>query len=220
MAAICLYAKVPQPGRTKSRLARDIGDTAAAALSEAMLRDLACEVRNAANSADSCWLWHPPDDDPKAFPPELAHFTTAVQHGLDLGERMAHSMATLLPEAGQVIIVGSDCITFDAATLAAAKSELEMHELVLQPADDGGYTLIGMSQLRAEVFAEIAWGSEQVWQQTMDRVAKAGISCASLPTTFDVDTIADLDRLADFLQTHPRPRTESWLRDVDTGPQD
>ncbi|MFT5130445.1 MAG: rSAM/selenodomain-associated transferase 1 [Rhodothermales bacterium] len=212
MAAICLYAKVPKPGRTKSRLARDIGDDAAAALSEAMLRDLACELRNAAESADTLWLWHPPDDDPRAFAPELADFADAAQSGADLGERMQHSMATLLPSSGQVIIIGSDCITMDAATLAAAKSALASNELVLQPADDGGYTLIGMSRLCPEVFAEIAWGSEAVWSQTMTRVSAAGICHHSLAMTFDVDTVADLDRLATFLEAHPRAHTEAWFR--------
>jgi fructokinase len=212
MATICLYAKLPRPGCTKSRLARDIGDEAAAALSEAMLRDLACELRNAADSADALWLWHPPGDDPAAFPPELAEFARAAQKGEDLGERMLHTMRTLLPESGKVIIIGSDCITLDRPTLRAAIAALDNHDLVLQPADDGGYTLIGMSRLCSEVFADIVWGSAEVWDQTMARVADAGISCHTLPVTFDVDTVADLATLGEFLRTHDRPRTAAQLR--------
>jgi rSAM/selenodomain-associated transferase 1 len=210
MAAICLYAKVPEPGRCKSRLARDIGEEWAATLSAAMLRDLACELRSAARGADVCWLWHPPDDAPQAFPVEVAAFAKAPQKGPDLGARMQHTMATLLPSAGKVIIVGSDCITMGAAMIRTALGALDTQEVVLQPSNDGGYTLIGMSRLCKNVFADIAWGSDQVWPQTVAKLK--GMRWRQLPATFDVDTVEDLARLRAFLAVHPRVHTRDWMR--------
>ena len=205
MPAICLFAKLPQPGRTKSRLARDIGDEAAAALSAAMLRDLACEVRKVGEPA---WLWHPPGDDPAAFPAEVADFAAAAQQGADLGARMLHTMRELLP--GKVVIIGSDCIAVGANTIRRALALLDEHDLVLQPSEDGGYTLIGMSRLYEELFEDIAWGTDQVWAQSVSKLE--GISWAALPSTFDVDTVDDLARLAALVFYSPRPHTEAWLQ--------
>jgi rSAM/selenodomain-associated transferase 1 len=208
---ICLYAKPPIPGRTKTRLAREIGKEEAAALSCAMLLDLYHQAIHVPHAQVS--LWHPPDSCPEEFAYLMpCNISFHSQHGTNLGERMSDTFATLLKgPSDRVIIIGSDCITHDSDGLQKAFSALSKYPVVLQPAIDGGYVLVGQSRYCPQMFVNIPWGSERVMELTRKCLQQCSIPHYELPETFDIDTPEDLLRLKVFLEKHERAATRKWL---------
>lgn len=209
-ARIGIFAKPPIPGQTKSRLAMDVGEDAAAALSAAMLRDLLDEMHAVHGARPDVQLevWQPPGTKPDAYPPGiLAGCELRSQQGKDLGARLIHAFG----DPGPTVIIGSDCITISATLLGQALDALRLHQAVFQPADDGGYTLVGLSRPCRGLFSAIDWGSEQVWRQTRDRLETTGCPYTLLPASFDIDTSQDLERLREFVRSHRRHHTQAWL---------
>jgi rSAM/selenodomain-associated transferase 1 len=114
------------------------------------------------------------------------------QRGEDLGERMFHALAEALESFRRVILVGSDCPSIDGAYLAAAVESLQRVPVVLGPALDGGYVLIGATRVDRQLFAGITWGSEQVMSQTRERLEQLRWDYEELASLADVDRPADL----------------------------
>ncbi|MEK6607565.1 MAG: TIGR04282 family arsenosugar biosynthesis glycosyltransferase [Myxococcota bacterium] len=127
------------------------------------------------------------------------------QRGENLGERLANVAASLL-EAGHrgVLLVDCDTPTLPPAFLAEAARALEEVDVVLGPAWDGGYYLIGLRAPRPELFEGIAWSTATVLAETVRRARALGLTLHFLPSWFDVDVPADLDRLARSLRHAPR----------------
>ena len=114
------------------------------------------------------------------------------QVGRDLGERMCNALAAALTHYGRVVLVGSDCPAIDRAYLALALRALEQQSLVLGPAEDGGYVLIGARTVCPEMFEAIPWGTGEVYAETSRRLRRLGRSWEELPALADVDRPADL----------------------------
>jgi glycosyltransferase A (GT-A) superfamily protein (DUF2064 family) len=91
-----------------------------------------------------------------------------------------------------VVLVGSDCPGLDRAYLARAINSLSRAEIVLGPAEDGGYVLIGARNITPEVFRGIEWGTSSVYRQTASRLIGAGVDWQALPTNRDIDRPGDL----------------------------
>ena len=121
-----------------------------------------------------------------------------LQEGSNLGLRMHHAICEELKTANKVILVGSDCPDMTIKYIENAFSKLQSgRNVVLGPANDGGYVLIGMNAPQPELFKNIAWGSSQVLQQTVARANAAGLTSHSLPSLLDIDCMQDLQTLAD-----------------------
>ena len=210
MNHLCIYAKPPIAGQTKSRLAKSIGTEAAAALAKAQLIDICHEVIDAPDT--EVFLWHPPGAHPDQYrdflPPGIGF---AQQVGESLGDRMRHSIQTMLATRDKVVIIGSDCITHCKASIAAAYRGLDHAEIVLQPATDGGYVLVGQSSDCPEMFENISWGTSEVLEQTYQKISTHNYRYALLPESFDIDIEADLQQLARFVSEQKRPQTEQWI---------
>jgi uncharacterized protein len=114
------------------------------------------------------------------------------QCGADLGQRMYHALQRGLAQYASVILVGSDCPGIDGTYLRQAVAALHSAPVVLGPATDGGYVLIGARAITEEIFQEIPWGSEQVYATTGTALARAGLDWAELPCLTDIDRPADL----------------------------
>jgi rSAM/selenodomain-associated transferase 1 len=114
------------------------------------------------------------------------------QQGADLGERMYNALATGLARFEQVVLVGSDCPAIDADYLTRALAALGQAEVVLGPAADGGYVLIGARRVRREVFEGIPWGTAAVFAETAQRLRRLDMSWLELPTLVDIDRPEDL----------------------------
>jgi rSAM/selenodomain-associated transferase 1 len=114
------------------------------------------------------------------------------QSGEGLGERMYLALRAGLETFDTVVLVGSDCPGLDRAYLADAVAALARVKVVLGPAADGGYVLIGASEITPDVFRDIEWGTASVYPRTTERLERQGLSWAALPVRRDVDRPADL----------------------------
>lgn len=200
---LIILTRLPVAGHTKTRLIGALGPQGAADLH----RDLAgaavatarraatslgigLEVHHTGEAADvRCWL-----GDDLHYRPQVAG---------DLGQRMAGALATAgLP----ALLMGSDCPGLSVATLQHAVRALADHEVVLGPAADGGYYLIGLARLHRELFDGLPWGTDQVLAQTLAVSRRLGLQTELLEVLPDIDRPADLRHLPSSLQRHHRER--------------
>ena len=114
------------------------------------------------------------------------------QSGTHLGERMYRAMAQGLERYSKVILVGSDSPQMDRNYLATAVSALDAAEVVLGPAEDGGYVLIGATRLEQAWFEDMAWGSDTVFAETVERLVSTGTVWQPLSVLQDIDRPEDL----------------------------
>ncbi|MCB1705320.1 MAG: TIGR04282 family arsenosugar biosynthesis glycosyltransferase [Halioglobus sp.] len=114
------------------------------------------------------------------------------QRGADLGQRMYNAIRCGLARYRAVILVGSDCPEIDAGYLSRAVAALRTATVVLGPAADGGYVLIGATAIRPDIFEGVTWGSGEVYRQTTAALSRAGMRWAALPVLRDIDRPEDL----------------------------
>jgi len=213
-SVVVVMAKRPVPGKTKTRLCPPLTPLEAAELYEALLRDtiglvsslrgielaIAITPRTAVGQMGS-------------FAPRGARML-AVE-GADIGECLVGAMGLLFSEGfTRVVAVNSDGPTLPAEYIERAVAMLTNSDVVLGPAEDGGYYLIGLRQRQPGLFADIAWSSSRVAAQTLERAAALGLTVAQLPSWYDVDTPAELERLRGELVARPlgiAPCTRAFL---------
>jgi len=180
---LLLFAKTPRAGHAKTRLAADVGEERALAFQDASLRRLFVELA----SGPTRLIVYAADADFPAPPGvELRR-----QEGRDLGERLAAAFQAF---SGPVVVIGSDLPTVRRTDVERAIALLDTVDLVLGPAEDGGYWLLG-SRARGDVFREVPWSSARVLEVTVQRAQELGWQVAFLDTRRDVDTGADLEAL-------------------------
>lgn len=189
--AIAVFARAPVPGEAKTRLIPVLGRGGAAELQRRLTEKTlatACAVPRA-----QVTLWVAGDIKHPFIVEAAARHGTALtaQVGADLGARMHHAF---MQAKGPLLLIGTDCPQLQADGLAAAAALLAAHDVVLQPATDGGYVLIGLARPQPTLFESIAWGESSVLEQTQRRIAAAGLRCAQLAALDDLDTPADLQR--------------------------
>jgi rSAM/selenodomain-associated transferase 1 len=118
--------------------------------------------------------------------------TPHLQAGKDLGSRMNHALETALDRFDAAVLIGSDCPDLDAGYLAQAFVQLADHDVVIGPAADGGYMLIGMKRAQPRLFEPLPWGTPDVLEQTRRRLTRTACRWAELPTLRDIDQPEDL----------------------------
>jgi uncharacterized protein len=189
--AIAVLAKAPIPGFAKTRLIPSIGAHAAAVLQE-RLTERAVETA-AATDVGPVTLWCSPDIDRASFQDLATRLPIMLkqQPDGDLGDRMLGAIAA---QNGPTLVVGTDCPALTLGHLRVAAAALDDADVVLVPAEDGGYVLIGARQAHPQLFDDIAWGSSTVLAATHARIAALGLKAVELPTLWDVDTEDDFVR--------------------------
>ena len=202
-AVLGIFGKKPEPGRVKTRLATEFGPEAAAGLQEAMLFDLLDTWGSADVLAPGGRrvLAYAPDDAGPWFDARIpASFALLPQADGDLGRRMHQFFAGEFEDgASRVVLIGSDAPTLDPTIVISAFLCLEGRDVVLGPATDGGYYLIGCRHAPPPIFEGVDWSTPDVLGQTTDRARDAGLSLAVLPPWYDVDTPDDLRMLSGHL---------------------
>ncbi|HAZ07814.1 MAG TPA: glycosyltransferase [Elusimicrobia bacterium] len=200
MNKIMVFVKAPIPGRVKTRLSPPLSPTQAATLYIAFVKDTLEAARDAANSSVDIFY------DPSADFPDLRWIESAPllpffpQKGGDLGMRLDHACnETLSRGAGKAVAIGSDTPHIEPAVIERAFSSLDRADMILGPAADGGYYLIGLKEPHDFLFQGISWSTVNVLRQTLERAKQRGLKVVMLPTLFDVDTISDLRELAKLL---------------------
>jgi len=190
--SLLIFAKAPEPGLSKTRLMPLLDAEEAAAVHEQLSRRVFQAI---ATSQLSIVLWGASHDPTLVAWAAQSGWPLRQQQGDDLGERMAHALADeLAAGAERAILIGTDCPLMSANYVAQAEAALASADVVLGPAEDGGYVLIGCSRAVPEIFREIEWGTHRVLEQTLKSASQARLRVSQLDTLWDVD------------------RPEDWLR--------
>ena len=213
--ALAVMAKRPQAGEVKTRLCPPLTPEKAARLAHCFLLDKLEQIRRIPGVARFV-AFSPPDAE-DFFRTQIGEaFSLLPQRGADLGERLA-DVADRLLGAGfsATMIIGTDSPTLPDTVLHEAHEVLgsDRADLVLGPAKDGGYYLIGLRRPSRSLFHEIAWSTDTVLSQTVARAGKGGLRTHLLPAWYDVDVEPDLRRLVRDLADDrtPAPRTRAYL---------
>lgn len=185
-----IFGKRPDPGRVKTRLAAEFGAQFAADAHEAMLFDLLEGFDRLLAPGGRRVLVFAPDDAGPWFDARVpAAFSLQPQADGDLGRRMhAFFAGEFADGASRVVLIGSDSPTLDPSLVLGAFLCLEQKDVVLGPATDGGYYLVGCRPPVPPIFEGIAWSTPLVLGQTLDLLRVCGRSLAVLPPWYDVDT--------------------------------
>jgi len=206
-AAIGIICKAPQPGRSKTRLAKAVGVVAASELSACFLRDVAASIEAVPEALGRRGYGVYAPAGAERIMRELlpAEFELLLQAGRDLGYVLFGATLALL-DAGHdcVLLVNGDSPTLPTRFLVRAIEALRQRgdRMVLGPASDGGYYLIGLKHPYPQLFTRIAWGTETVARATCERAAEIGLATTLLPEWYDVDDLQTLRWLQDELFDH------------------
>ena len=214
--ALVVMARYPQSGTTKTRLARAIGDKETVALYKAFLTDLA--EKFAGQACDVHWAYTPSEVDYLSFiatlaPVHIELMRAFPQQGTDLGERLHHVFQRTHDRGYQrTIVIGSDSPHISPRIIMQAQEDLAKADVVLGPADDGGYYLIAM-RTPYDVFTGIPMSTSVVARMTIDVAQRQGLKVHTLENLFDIDELSDLLRLSQLLETHSSlaPATATYL---------
>jgi uncharacterized protein len=194
--ALVVVGKAPEAGVTKTRLCPPLSPTQAARLYQAFLRDTLETGRSL--GWDRITLIYPPSTGARAILTGIvpAQVHLHEQDGRGLGEALSGAFAHHASEKfDRVVLIGSDNPTLPAALIERASDALDTSDVVIGPAVDGGYYLIGMDRPLPVLFDRITWSTALVYNETIERAYEAGLSVQSLPQWYDVDTFDDLARL-------------------------
>ena len=191
-ARILVFCKAPQAGKVKTRLARDIGESAAAQVHEHLAWHCLQNLIDYAIAPVE--LWCAPDTEHEFFRQcqEELKIPLKQQVGDDLGQRMQHAFAETLEHHSSAVLIGTDCPMITADYLRAAFVAIGQNKTAIGPAEDGGYVLLGASTVQPRLFLDMPWGMPQVYAETMARIAG---DIEILKPLWDVDYVADLRRL-------------------------
>ncbi|NOX08774.1 MAG: glycosyltransferase [Gammaproteobacteria bacterium] len=193
---LIIFTKAPEPGQVKTRLIPALGAVNAAKLYHRLLiHTLQQHSKQQEYSIELCCT---PDTNYPLFHTLQKDYgcQLSVQTGTDLGQRMHHALQQALTESPRAILIGCDCPLLSATDILQGFELLAQdNELVLGPAEDGGYVMIGLSSPHESLFQGINWGSDQVYQQTIERTNTLNIRHASIASHWDLDLPEDLERL-------------------------
>lgn len=186
---LIIFLKAPRPGAVKTRLAHAIGVVAATAAYRRLTQTLIGQLESLSNVE----LRFSPDDAQSEIESwQRPGWTARPQGSGDLGNRLLSAFTDAFAGSSQhVVIIGSDCPTVTADDVQAAWHKLIDHDLVIGPATDGGYWLIGLNQSQPVLFQEIAWSTETVLADTLARAEALKLRVHRLRTMADVDTERD-----------------------------
>ncbi|GGF44997.1 hypothetical protein GCM10011611_59280 [Aliidongia dinghuensis] len=208
--ALAVMAKAPRNGEVKTRLVPPLHVAEAAALSACFLKDIAANFMAAAETVPIAGFiaYSPPGSE--------ALFRDLVPPEIGLLPPRSVGLANSLPDAvedllgagyGGVCLVNADSPTLPTSVLVEAVRALQApgDRVVLGPAFDGGYYLIGLKRLHRRLFEDIAWSTERVFRQTMERAQSIALDTVTLPSWYDVDDAASLEWLCREILGGRRP---------------
>ncbi len=190
-AEVLVFAKAPRPGAVKTRLARSIGDGAATSLYRRMGARIVEGILQSDAHVTVCY-------DPAGGEAEMrewlgeAGLGFRLQGGGSLGDRLERMFRKALRSRGKVLAVGADAPAVDADVIRLASAALDEADVVLGPAFDGGYYLIGLSRPAPELFRGISWSGPRVLADTLAKAARLGLAATLLAPRSDVDSERDL----------------------------
>jgi rSAM/selenodomain-associated transferase 1 len=206
---IIIFSRYPQPGLTKTRLIPELGADGAANIQRTMTEQIVQTARQLVHDRQILISLYHDGGSHQQMEQWLGHdLLYHEQTGVDLGQKMMFAFEDAWCRGlRRTVLIGSDCPDIDCQLITDALVALQNNQLVLGPATDGGYYLIGTtSDLPANklslLFTDIAWGTSDVFQKTIDRAHDAGITTSILKELHDIDHPRDLT----YFHHHPDPQ--------------
>ena len=188
---LIIFVRKPELGKVKTRLAAAVGDERALFIYKNLLQHtfLISKATDAdkfvfyANEIEQNDIW------------DAHRFFKEMQSNDDLGGKMKEAFESLFKkEYTTAVIIGSDCFELTTQIIEQAFLSLDNNELVIGPAKDGGYYLLGMKRLHENLFLNKKWSTENVFADTIDMIEQEGLTYKVLPILTDVDEENDLPR--------------------------
>jgi len=195
---VLVFQKNEALGKVKTRLAAGVGEEQALDIYRQLLDKTYLTLKDISVSITTYFSEFIPDN------PIHSAENKLVQVGQDLGERMKNAFAENF-ESGmeKVLLIGTDCPSLEGKHIIQAIEALDQSDLVLGPARDGGYYLIGMSRRADFLFEGITWSSEWVLSQTLALAAEQGLQTSLLPILEDIDTLEDWEHYCSQIGDRP-----------------
>ncbi|MGZ8385884.1 MAG: TIGR04282 family arsenosugar biosynthesis glycosyltransferase [Nitrospira sp.] len=222
--ALVVFAKAPIPGQVKTRLCPPLTPDEAATLHGSFVLDTLERTKAAVATLKV------PIDRYLACAPSATHIFFKImeerqgvklidQVGDDLGARMNQAFQTLFSQRYRhVVLIGTDVPTLPLDHVKQALTALENHDLVLGPALDGGYYLIGLKRMAPKLFTDIPWATDQVLRLTQGKAATIGLAVSLIHPWRDVDTLADLEALIEACNAESKkPKNDRVFSSRTTG---
>jgi len=187
---LIIFVKNPIQGKVKTRLAAEIGEAPALEIYKTLLKHTHQVATNTQEVSISVYyadfvnnndLWN--------------NFDKKLQEQQDLGSRMNHAIKSEMENGFQnIIIIGSDCLEINPQHIQKAFLSLKTNDIVIGPAEDGGYYLIGLKSLIPDIFKNKKWSTDTVFIDTIEDINRLNLKHMILETLCDIDTKKDLDR--------------------------
>ena len=210
--AVIIFLKYPEPGKVKTRLAKSLGDEKACAVYKSLAEGIIKNISSKNPLTYDVHIFFTPADRENEIRTWLKPILNdnqgiktqfRTQEGRNLGEKMSNAFKEILQEkvCKKCIIIGTDCPEIDATLIENAFGVLKEKNVVIGPCKDGGYYMLGMSRpvpvsfdqgFISDLFVDIDWSTDRVFEQTMEKIHKNNLSCSILKTLVDIDTIEDL----------------------------
>lgn len=195
-ACIVQFAKAPQRGKVKTRMQPVLSEAQCVRLHEQLLSTTTQVLVNSQLAQVELSVTHHHAFFDDVYSSHSGDLTLSLQVDGNLGEKMQATVAKALQKFQCVIVVGSDCPFIDKNYLLQAFEALQHgNDIVLGPAKDGGYVLIGLTSEQPTVFADVDWGTEKVLAQTLRSIDRLKLRCHQLESLHDIDRPEDLSLL-------------------------
>ncbi len=200
-----LLAKYPKAGKVKTRLARDIGAEGAEEIYRTIAERVFSNTSPAAGDYFERLVFYSPPEAKAGFEQWVPGEKLLPQRGGDIGEIMWNAIRDLFESgAEKAVISGADVPDINRDIIKEAFLKLEDSDVVIGPAEDGGYYLIGVKALYSEIFEGIPWSTKKVFEETVKIIERIGLRYSTLSTLYDVDRREDIIRYVNLLPSRLR----------------
>jgi rSAM/selenodomain-associated transferase 1 len=193
MKSALLFVKYPRPGRVKSRLARDVGTAEAAALYRRVAEETVRAVRDLPADLRKYVFFTPPEEEAGVRAWLGSGLLYRAQEGDTLGQRLQRAFETAFSEgAHAAAAIGSDTLELTSSLIVRALDGLCRCDVVVGPAKDGGYYLIGLKEMHPALFCDMPWSRPELLKETLSVAERLKLSVLRLPTLCDLDRVEDI----------------------------
>ncbi|BFM16604.1 hypothetical protein R50073_27870 [Maricurvus nonylphenolicus] len=206
---IAQLAKAPVLGKVKTRMQPQLSVEQSVELHQRLVQHVVSNLVQCSDASLQLWVSDQPESPFFQSLHQRYPLQVQLQQGQDLGQRMSNICQTVLQQYSAVILVGSDCPFITSRQIEQVITALDAgNQAVIIPAQDGGYTLLALTQAEWRVFEEVEWGSERVYQQTLSRLDQLGWRYHCL------EALADIDRPEDLVLLHEDASTRAIVDDL------
>jgi rSAM/selenodomain-associated transferase 1 len=211
MNAIVLFGKYPEPGKVKKKIGQVIGMEMSARLCKAMLSDIIDKTSNKDYDLYLSFIGREYKEQYRTIFPSTILY---VQRGTNIIENVKYTFEDLLDDHEKVLIISGDAPQVTHDLVQRAFNALNIYDVVIWPAEDGGYYLIGLKR-PLDIFEGMPFGTDQLVKAQVERIKQKKLTCVLLEKMGDVDTPDELKQMKKVITHEDAPNTYDVLQEID-----